>query len=74
MSDALIWIKSSYSPSGSGHDCVEVAHGADFVAMRDSKAPDAGRITMPRRQWGAFLASITSEEGTRRAAGPDATA
>ena len=38
----LRWRKSSYS--GGGGDCVEVAHDADRVHVRNSNAPDAGTL------------------------------
>ncbi|WIY05085.1 DUF397 domain-containing protein [Amycolatopsis mongoliensis] len=47
------WFKSSYSTSGQGSDCVEVAFGAP-VAVRDSKAP-AGELHLSAAAWSAFL-------------------
>jgi uncharacterized protein DUF397 len=47
------WFKSSYSTSGEGSDCVEVAFGAP-VAVRDSKAPE-GELHLSAAAWTAFL-------------------
>jgi hypothetical protein len=44
------WRKSSYSGSGGtgGGDCVEVATQGERYAVRDSKNPDLGTITVTR--------------------------
>ncbi|PSL56578.1 uncharacterized protein DUF397 [Saccharothrix carnea] len=44
------WRKSSYSGSGGtgGGDCVEVAVLGKRFAVRDSKNPDAGTVTVTR--------------------------
>ncbi|MEU6746329.1 DUF397 domain-containing protein [Spirillospora sp. NPDC046719] len=43
-----IWRKSSHSGSGAGggQDCVEIAFLAGGRGIRDSKAPDAGHLTL----------------------------
>ena len=46
------WRKSSHS-AGEG-DCVEVAI-EHTVGVRDSKAPDAGQLTVSRQAWSAAL-------------------
>jgi Domain of unknown function (DUF397) len=53
------WRKSSYS-GGDGHngDCVEVALTDSAVAIRDSKAPGAGALTLPASTWHATLATL----------------
>ncbi len=53
------WRKSSYSGSGSGEDCVEVAFTSATIATRDSKAPAAGALEVPPAAWSAFLATVT---------------
>jgi hypothetical protein len=48
------WRKSSYS--GQSGNCVEVARNLPgLVAVRDSKAPDAAKMMVPRGAWRAFL-------------------
>jgi hypothetical protein len=47
------WRKSSYSNTTNG-DCVEVALAAD-VAVRDSKDPAGGLLTVSPSAWEHFL-------------------
>jgi hypothetical protein len=47
------WVKSSYSTSGQGSDCVEVSV-TERVGVRDSKAP-AGELHLSPAAWTAFL-------------------
>jgi hypothetical protein len=44
----ITWRKSSYSGGGGsgGQDCVEVARLPEGVGVRDSKAPDAGHLSV----------------------------
>lgn len=44
------WRKASRS-SGTGSDCVEVAHSLGVVAVRDSKDPDGPQIILSRVGW-----------------------
>ncbi|GAA2482121.1 DUF397 domain-containing protein [Streptomyces longisporus] len=48
------WRKSSYSGS-SGGECVEVAPLAALIAVRDSKNPPAGVLTLSAAAFSAFL-------------------
>jgi hypothetical protein len=41
---AVVWRKSTYS--GSDSDCVEVALTENVKAVRDSKNPDGGMLTV----------------------------
>ncbi|WP_427762710.1 DUF397 domain-containing protein [Streptomyces sp. DSM 41931] len=41
---ALPWFRSSYSSSGDGNGCVEVAITPGTVHARNSKAPDGPRV------------------------------
>ncbi len=62
MSDSLKWVKARAS-GGSGGNCVEVAglpHRTRLV--RDSKNPDGPRLTVPPRQWRAFVAGVRNGE------------
>jgi hypothetical protein len=53
----LTWDKSSYSNADNG-DCVEVATAPDTMAVRDSKAPSSGQLTVRPSAWRAFLATL----------------
>lgn len=52
------WFTSSRS-SGA-QNCVEVAHGPGWTAVRDSKNRTGPALTLPDRQWHAFLDDITT--------------
>ncbi|MGX7825863.1 DUF397 domain-containing protein [Actinokineospora sp. 24-640] len=59
----VTWRKSSFSGGGDsgGGDCVEAARfAADQFALRDSKAPDAGTLRLPRSGMTALLTAITA--------------
>ncbi|MEU6521537.1 DUF397 domain-containing protein [Streptomyces sp. NPDC046924] len=51
------WFKSSYSSSGDGNDCVEVAisPGVGAVFVRDSKNTQGPRLTLTPAAWADFL-------------------
>jgi hypothetical protein len=53
------WRKSSYS-GNTGGECVEVADlGTPGVAMRDSKEPEAGILTVSPEAYAAFVAYVS---------------
>lgn len=54
MSNAT-WRKSSKSGQ---FNCVEVALAPDNVAVRDSKNPDDGHVTVTLGQWRSFLRTL----------------
>ena len=56
----VAFVTSSYSTDNA--NCVEVAVGATAVAVRDSKAPDAGTLLLTRHAWFAFTAALRSGE------------
>ncbi len=56
----LEWRKSSYS--GGGNDCVEVAFTGDGAAVRDSKNPAGGALTLSGPEWDALLAAARAGE------------
>ena len=58
----LAWFKSSYSSSGSG-DCVEVAHTATTIHIRDSKTPQGPHLTTSPTPWTHFLTHLTGDPG-----------
>ncbi|WP_067478340.1 DUF397 domain-containing protein [Actinomadura hibisca] len=47
MEDLIKWRKSTHSASD-GSDCVELGDLGTAVGVRDSKAPEAGHLTMER--------------------------
>ncbi|MEU3333598.1 DUF397 domain-containing protein [Streptomyces sp. NPDC002144] len=49
-----IWRKSSYS-GDTGGDCVEVAALTPHIAVRDSKNPSAGVLTLSPAAFSAFV-------------------
>ncbi|MEU9868517.1 DUF397 domain-containing protein [Actinomadura sp. NPDC048021] len=54
----VTWRKSSRSAEGTNGQCVEVAALSDGVGVRDSKAPEAGHLTLGRRDFRALLAEL----------------
>lgn len=52
------WRKSSYSGPGDGDSCVEIAHSATRIAIRDSKAPTRATLTFPTTVFTPFLDSL----------------
>ncbi|UNS97577.1 DUF397 domain-containing protein [Streptomyces tubbatahanensis] len=57
----LFWFKSSYSGSGGGN-CLEVAHRAGAVHVRDSKKQCGPVLSVPSAQWASFLTSLAAAE------------
>ncbi|RCV52067.1 DUF397 domain-containing protein [Marinitenerispora sediminis] len=54
------WRTSSYS---SGADnCVQYGQPSPTVALRDSKYPHHGHLTLPPAEWSAFLAAAKHGE------------
>ena len=53
------WRKSSYS-SDTGGECVEVATLTPHIAVRDSKAPDLGALTLTPEAFAAFVTSVSA--------------
>ncbi|MCH5675864.1 DUF397 domain-containing protein [Streptomyces gilvus] len=51
------WAKSSYS-GDTGGDCVEVADVAPHIAVRDSKNPSAGVLTLSPTAFSAFVRGV----------------
>ncbi|MFD4402092.1 DUF397 domain-containing protein [Nocardia sp. NPDC058499] len=50
------WFKSSYSQAGG--DCVEVAHLADMVGVRDSKNPAGPALEFAPEAWDSFVRGV----------------
>ena len=58
MARKRTWFKSSYSEGQEHQTCVEVALDTGTTAVRDSKAPGAGHLTVPHSAWSALLTSL----------------
>ncbi|MFE9410242.1 DUF397 domain-containing protein [Streptomyces sp. NPDC006704] len=54
----LAWSKSSYSSSGDGNDCVEVAVTPCAVLVRDSKRKGGPRLALAPDAWADFVADV----------------
>lgn len=52
------WRKSSYSDTAT--NCVEVAPVPSGTAVRDSKNPTDGFLTVRAREWTAFIDTVKS--------------
>jgi hypothetical protein len=55
----LTWRKSSHS-NGAGGECVEAAATGNAIALRDSKDPGTGAITVPFTAWRSLIKDIKS--------------
>jgi len=56
------WRKSSYSGGPNDDACVELAHLGPHIAIRDSKAPDRGRINLARESFAVMLERVKRGE------------
>lgn len=54
---ALLWRKSARSGNNGG-ECVETAAAGRQVAVRDSKAPEGGRLQVSARGWERFAHAV----------------
>ncbi|MFB7457143.1 DUF397 domain-containing protein [Streptomyces sp. NPDC056188] len=52
------WRKSSYSGPGDGNSCVEIANSPTHIAVRDSKTPAGGIVTLPAEVFGSFVEAL----------------
>ncbi|GAA3736956.1 hypothetical protein HDA32_005503 [Spinactinospora alkalitolerans] len=55
------WARSSYSGATSSN-CVEWASLPSSVALRDSKNPEAGHLSLAAPEWSAFLTAVKRGE------------
>ncbi|MFI6009497.1 DUF397 domain-containing protein [Streptomyces sp. NPDC051243] len=53
----VLWRKSSYS-GNTGGDCVEVAALTPCVAVRDSKNPGLGTLTLSPEAYASFIGYV----------------
>ncbi|MFI7350554.1 DUF397 domain-containing protein [Streptomyces sp. NPDC049936] len=58
MTGPINWRKSSYSEGGDGNTCVEIAPLRSRVAIRDSKNPTHGTLTIPLASFTALVRSL----------------
>ncbi|GAA4065013.1 DUF397 domain-containing protein [Streptomyces shaanxiensis] len=56
---SVAWRKSSHSGT-TGGDCVEVADLAPCLAVRDSKNPEHGTLTLSPEAYAAFIGYVRS--------------
>ncbi|WP_037850746.1 DUF397 domain-containing protein [Streptomyces sp. NRRL S-340] len=52
------WRKSTYSSGGDGDTCVEIAALTARIAIRDSKAPARGVLSVPAPSFAAFVEAV----------------
>lgn len=50
------WYTSSRTSGAS--NCVEVAHGPGWTAVRDSKNPTGSMLVVTKREWQTFITAI----------------
>lgn len=67
MTQALNWRKSTFSGGGEGNTCVEIADLRTQVAIRDSKAPAHGSLTVPLGAFTAFIEALKPDTSRTRA-------
>lgn len=56
LTDAA-WVKSTRS-SAQSSNCVEVARGTDYVAVRDSKDPHGPALIFTHGEWQTFATDL----------------
>lgn len=56
------WRRSSYSGVGGTDNCVELARLPTGIGARDSKAPEAGHLTLTPEAFTALLAQVKRDE------------
>jgi hypothetical protein len=52
------WRKSTYSEGGVNTSCVEVGVGPGLTAIRDSKNPGGGMLTLMPEAWDGFRTTV----------------
>ncbi|MFF5263590.1 DUF397 domain-containing protein [Actinomadura viridis] len=53
-----VWRKSSRSTEGTTGDCVEVADLSGVIGVRDSRAPNAGHLTLTPAAFNRLLTRL----------------
>ncbi|MFI0366451.1 DUF397 domain-containing protein [Actinomadura sp. 1N219] len=59
---SFTWRKSSHSTQGTSEQCVELAQLPNGIALRDSKAPNVGHLTLTPRAFAALLIQAKRDE------------
>ena len=54
----MTWRKSSFSQGNTNSDCVEIAKTPAVTAVRDSKNPEGGTLTLPEPAWQALRVAL----------------
>ncbi|MFJ9179889.1 DUF397 domain-containing protein [Streptomyces sp. NPDC102360] len=62
MNTPNTWRKSSYSGSGDGNACVEIADAPTHISIRDSKDPARGALTFPTGAFATFVDALKSRD------------
>lgn len=62
MSTPDSWRKSSYSSFGDGDSCVEIANSRTRIAIRDSKDPAHGTLTVPTEAFTPLIEALKAKE------------
>ncbi|WP_369272271.1 DUF397 domain-containing protein [Streptomyces sp. R11] len=57
---SVAWRKSSYSGT-SGGECVEVADPTPCIAVRDSKNPEVGTLTLSPEAYATFIGYVQTQ-------------
>ncbi|GAP47097.1 DUF397 domain-containing protein [Streptomyces azureus] len=61
MTQVLHWRKSTYSSGGDGDTCVEVAPLPTRIALRDSKNPCGGTLSLPTGSFITFIEALKAQ-------------
>ncbi|MEU2981912.1 DUF397 domain-containing protein [Streptomyces hirsutus] len=56
------WQRSSFSGSGDGNNCVEIATLPARIAIRDSKRPTHGPLSFPAGAFANFVATLKATD------------
>ncbi|MGY0069050.1 DUF397 domain-containing protein [Streptomyces sp. QTS137] len=56
------WQRSSFSGSGDGNNCVEIAPLPTRIAIRDSKRPAHGGLSFPSAAFIDFVAALKATD------------
>jgi hypothetical protein len=56
----IVWRKSSYTGGANDHQCVEVGRlsAGAVIAVRDSKDPDGGHLTLTAAQFTGLIKQV----------------